>query len=339
MIVAATASRPTSPLALLSGPQRARPAQADTALVASIGAVGSPYGIPQRIIHLGDALAAQHTIKWRTMRPRSNSGGSTVLSRVTLLGFVVAVSFATCAHAALVGSWNFSETGGSIAHDSSGSGINGILGGGASFDPGAGPGGGGAVALAFGGGYVTMGQQFAFSGSTPFSVQAWVELVPGDTRYMLPVGDNLSGMPVGYILELNRPNPGYSTHADAWGSGVITPPSSAVINDGAWHQVVGVYDSTTMSVYVDGVFQNSTGRGTIAPGADFVVGGLDVGGTDQGFYGGLISDVAVWDSALTAGDIASLYQATLTSPVPEPATMAVIAMPLAGLWLVRRKRR
>jgi hypothetical protein len=178
-----------------------------------------------------------------------------VLRGFSLLGCAVMTLMGTAAHATLVGSWQFSETSGSVAHDSSGSGINGTLSAGASFDPGAGPGGAGAVLLPFGSGYVSMGPQFAFSGLAPFSVQAWVELAPGDTRYMLAVGDNSSGVPVGYILELNRPNPGYADHADAWGSGVITPASSKTINDGNWHQVVGVYDSTTMSVYVDGVFQ------------------------------------------------------------------------------------
>ena len=164
------------------------------------------------------------------------------MSKLSVLAIIAALIIPGTARAGLVGFWNFTEASGSIAHDSSGSGINGTLAGGATFDPGAGPGGGGAVALSFGGGYVTMGDNFAFSGLTPFSVQASVKLRQ-NTQYMLAAGDNLSGVVGGYILELNRPNPGYSNNADAYGAGAITPPSSIAINDGNWHQVVGVYDS------------------------------------------------------------------------------------------------
>jgi hypothetical protein len=75
----------------------------------------------------------------------------------------------------LIGFWNFDETSGTTAHDTSGSGINGTLSSsGAAFDPGAGLGGGGAVSISSGG-YVDMGNQYAFSGTQSFTVQAWID--------------------------------------------------------------------------------------------------------------------------------------------------------------------
>jgi hypothetical protein len=67
----------------------------------------------------------------------------------------------------LIGFWNFDETSGTTAHDTSGSGINGTLSStGAAFDPGAGL-GGGAVSVSSGG-YVNMGNHYAFSGAQSF---------------------------------------------------------------------------------------------------------------------------------------------------------------------------
>src|SRR5215470_10509335 len=70
--------------------------------------------------------------------------------------------------ATLLGFWNFTELSGTLAHDSSGNGKNGTLNGDAVFDPGFGPAGGGAVSLTSTG-FVSMGNNFAFSGTTSFS--------------------------------------------------------------------------------------------------------------------------------------------------------------------------
>ena len=58
-------------------------------------------------------------------------------------------------------------------------------------------------------------------------------------------------------------------------------------------------------------------------------------------YDGLLDDFAVWDRALTADEIQSIYSAGLNgwtfTGIPEPTTMALLG--LGALGLLRRRRR
>ena len=85
-------------------------------------------------------------------------------------------------NANLIGFYNFDETSGTIAHDSSGSGNDGTLAPGAVFDPGAGLDGNGALELP-NAGFVSI-PGISFNGTDVFSIQAWIELPPGDTAPM-----------------------------------------------------------------------------------------------------------------------------------------------------------
>lgn len=246
------------------------------------------------------------------------------------------------ASAALIGFWNFSETSGTTAHDSSGSGINGILENGATFAPGAGINGGGAVQIpgynVVTGGDVTMGQHFDFSGTTNFSVQAWVKLAPGDTRFMLPIAKTVSGVPSGYALALNHPgvcdNCAQAFLADGR-NGIYSPASTIPINDGNWHQIVGLESESDVVVYVDGVNQGSTGKVSLASSvADFVVGGANFSGANGNFFAGLITDVGVWDNALSPTEVSALFKQTT---VPLPAAVWLLGPVLGGLGFARRR--
>ena len=91
------------------------------------------------------------------------------------------------AQGSLIAEYSFDETSGTIAHDSIGS-VNGSLQGGATFAPGAGVNGSGAINLNRAtGGLVNMGDHFGFVGGS-FSAEVWVKLNPGDTDASLPIG-------------------------------------------------------------------------------------------------------------------------------------------------------
>ena len=123
--------------------------------------------------------------------------------------------------------------------------------------------------------------------------------------------------------------------------------NSAFLN--AWHRVVMTVDLTkntnTMNIYLDGNLANSV---DIAGGVDgrfalYTTGDGDTDGDhmwllmdENGDNGaGSLSQVAYWDTALSANDVRGLGGVG-TSVVPEPMTMVV----LAGLGaLVARRRR
>ncbi len=253
------------------------------------------------------------------------------------------------ARAGVVSQWLFNETGGTTAHDSVG-GINGTLSGGATFDPGAGPGGGiysGAISLDKAtNSYVTMGDVYPFT-SGSFSIQAWVKLAPGDTNFYPDIaGKQYSGVVSGYGLFTSAPYVAgtlgkagfYGSEADA----NAYPYSTTSVNDGGWHQLVGVYNAGgTQQIYVNGHLEDSTASSPIlANTADFLVGGIVVSGADLGYFTGLISDVAVYNNALSASDVLSAYDQVINSQsVPEPSSlvMGIVGLGLAG-GIVAKKR-
>jgi Concanavalin A-like lectin/glucanases superfamily/PEP-CTERM motif len=244
------------------------------------------------------------------------------------------------ARAGLVSEWLFDETSGTTAVDNVG-GINGTLSGGATFDPGAGPGGGiysGAVSLnAATDSYVNMGNVYPFT-SGDFSVVAWVKLAPGDTNFYPNIaGKQEGGLVSGYGLFANAPYLGSSELGKAGFYASDQSPnnyaySTTSINDGSWHQLVGVYTAGgALQIYVDGVLAGSALASTVVSNtADFLVGGIFASGANVGDFTGLISDVSVYTNALSASDVTSIYDQVIDSQsVPEPSSLILIGIAAA----------
>jgi Concanavalin A-like lectin/glucanases superfamily/PEP-CTERM motif len=251
--------------------------------------------------------------------------------------------------AGLVSEWRFDETSGTVAHDNVG-GINGTLFGGATFDPGAGPGPGvysGAISLNEAtDSYVDMGSVYPFT-SGNFSIVAWVKLTPGDTNFYPNVaGKQESGLVSGYGLFTSAPYLGSSELGKAGfyasdGSPSNYAYSTTAVNDGGWHQLVGVYTAGgTHQIYVDGTLEGSAPSSSIlANAADFLVGGFLANGANTGDFNGLISDVRVYNNALSASDVESIYQQVLTGQaVPEPSSLSLIGIGMACMLAYGKKR-
>jgi hypothetical protein len=104
--------------------------------------------------------------------------------------------------------------------------------------------------------------------------------------------------------------------------------SSAALNNGAWHFIVVTTSGTSATVYVDGTSlgsQNFPATLDTLPTAQ----GLEVGAGPQGCCGsfsGSLADIAVFPSALTAGQVSAEYTASgdtagsLPSPPRKPAS-------------------
>ena len=264
--------------------------------------------------------------------------------------------------ASLIGFWNFDQTSGTTALDSSGSGINGTLSStGAVFDPGAGLDGGGAVSLSSGG-YVDMGNNYAFSGTQSFTVQAWIDTTSQGVVASRTYSQNQDG----YFTGVDVIDPScvvsssYTNKASVGvgngnaGCSLFGPPSTTVVNDGQWHQIVVTSGGGTLSLYVDGALQGSVAGVNIqsCPTVDFLVGGIEAGtsgpggssvcgvGTPFGFFSGLITDVAVWNDTLNASQVETLFQNPNNASAaesPEPATFGLLLAGLGGLFVVRRR--
>lgn len=242
----------------------------------------------------------------------SNASGSTVSPSATLN----VITFAPVAH------WKFDEVPGStVAVDSRGNfnGTNSPTG--AAFVAGGRAGNAMSLDLAANG-FVNFGNNLMM-GASDFTVSAWIKTPPGDTTgFANFLSKHVSGTGNGYILSYNHTAILSGANHAFFFAGTRTifaggftivdvPVSTSSVNDGTWHQIVGVYQASGNTlVYVDGApLEGSILSSPIAANtASFLIGGVTVGTTPTGNYSGLVDDVQIYNRALADAEIDFLYQ-------------------------------
>lgn len=125
-------------------------------------------------------------------------------------------------------------------------------------------------------------------------------------------------------------------------------PTLAQISDGLPHHIVGTFDAQTgeKAIYLDGQLIGSFSYG--GPAA-LLTGGaaealIGASGGSEPFHG-ILDEVAVYNSALSANDIGIHLNNILSggpnyfNAVPEPGSFMAIVMGLAGLLGLRRRSR
>ena len=253
----------------------------------------------------------------------------------TLLAFVTVG--ATMSHATLVSHWTFDESSGTTAADSTGA-FPGALSGGATFVPGGVS--GNAISLAaVSNSLVNMGFGFPAFTSGDFSITSWIKTTTTAQPAYIVSKVHGDGSVNGYVLALNVTG-SYGAPNKAWFYGTSSPSgiatSTSDVNDGNWHQLVGVFTAgLSLSIYVDGVLQNT--KASPPPmsngGGPFVIGGYET----TALYTGLVDDVQVYSNALTSTEVQFLHNNPGQVIVPEPASVALLVSG-AGLLLFKRRR-
>lgn len=142
-------------------------------------------------------------------------------------------------------------------------------------------------------------------GNAAISFGGWCKFAanPAATKYFVSYGPPSASNH--QYMQIGISSTGHATLE----CGAATITSSGVLGTGTWHLVVGTWDGTTMTLYVDGA-----SAGTATPGAQaiptsnvFLDLGVNVGGS--AFFAGQLDEVCMWGAALSSSQVSNLYTA------------------------------
>jgi hypothetical protein len=159
--------------------------------------------------------------------------------------------------------------------------------------------------------YVDCGNGPSISGTTDFSVEAWVKTTNAAASTIIQQRSS-----AGYNGTANGYNGEYQLNINAngtvyfmvYGGGTqfsfSSPATAKYVNDGRWHHVAAVRTATGGTIYIDGSAV-ATAAGATVPldGSINTFIGFDQRDNVK-YFNGAICDVAVYDSALTPAQIA-----------------------------------
>jgi stress response protein SCP2 len=115
-------------------------------------------------------------------------------------------------------------------------------------------------------------------------------------------------------------------------SNISETSGTSLINDGVWHHIVGVRDGTQYSIYVDGLLELTKAYdGSNLGGSPY---NYHIGhhGAWNQYFNGDVDEVAVWQDALTAEEIAVIYNAGRNGDLTANIGNYVSSSELDGYW-------
>lgn len=273
-----------------------------------------------------------------------NTAAVSVLAGALLLA---PLSHAT---ATVVGQWNFEEgtagnpiSGVNSVLDQSGNANHGSPTGNPTYSGDTAPGGGAASGSFDGNGdYVSISHSASLNLVSAFTVEFRMKAgTAGNSGHRLLV-DKSHGFidSTGWTFQTVNGNVHLNLGAGGTFPGGV---STTNVHDNQWHHIAGTYDITDvgqeLKLYIDGVLEGAFNVGTytanlrdVVIGAACVFPGCNFPG-QQRFYNGLIDDLRISDTALTAGQFLNAE-----TEISEPMAIALFGLGLAGLTFTRRRR-
>jgi hypothetical protein len=165
------------------------------------------------------------------------------------------------------------------------------------------------------------------STSAPYTTMAWV-------NFASVTGDNMIfGQGEGDVLHLGTRNGRY--HSGHW-AGDQTSPENVTSGVGTWQHVAFTNDEAGLQkIFVNGeeVTSGAAGTGGGISNATQQARNLLIGTSlNGGSFSGSLDEIKVYNETLNADQIRA------ASVIPEPSSVALLALATAGIGMIRRRR-
>jgi hypothetical protein len=194
--------------------------------------------------------------------------------------------------------------------------------------------------------YINLNNQFQYNFElNDFTLSAWILSGPkqvSESTYVLSKYN--APTPSSYGLGTHNPNGvnAYAVFVANDGAFIWSADTDIQLQNSQWHALTAVFErSGDLSVYVDGTLDYSTDMsflvGSQSNSTSLIIGGVpDTSLFGPQLFEGAISDVGMWNRALSSTEVSTLYN---TQSVPEPSTYALLLLSgAASLWALRRRK-
>jgi len=165
-------------------------------------------------------------------------------------------------------------------------------------------------------------QQMIYDGSLPVTFSAWIKPINSTldgTANVHKIVDQDSSYGNGLYIAYNlNPNRILFLHDQGSCTSTWTPSSVAELEQ--WHYVVGTWNGTNQSLWVDGVMKASM----TCTGIQFDNVSVKIGGGASGrYFNGTIDEVKIYNRALSAAEILSEYQSATPTTTTTTTTTTI----------------
>jgi hypothetical protein len=142
------------------------------------------------------------------------------------------------------------------------------------------------------------------------TVSAWINLTSGSNQYIASDWTNPGGVGEGWALTING-----GVVNIQWNNGAGCTGIAPVITN-VWTHVAFTYDGTTVKTYVNGAYDTSCTLSALSnPGINLDIGAYSYSPGGNYRTNGTIDEVGIWNVALTATQISTLYNSGIGNPL------------------------
>jgi len=184
--------------------------------------------------------------------------------------------------------------------------------------------------------YVLNNTDATWVGNT-YTFSYWIKTSTASST-ILELKHNSSGVMLNnqFFTSLTSDGKIRSYQGNSSGATVYDHTSTNAVHNGAWHHIALSYDNSTFKIYIDGSLDSTdSGSGTISQVARRLYIGINRNDGDSVFnsaFTGMMNDVAIWSSALTANEITALYNSGLPLLTTTDSGNYASSSDLVGYW-------